>query len=245
MSLKCWKNEKSSFLKWLDFVFKRSELLDKLAAFQVKPSELQMYNSVRDIGKKEKKKHSTEPRAEDDDRTITVNSIAGSNKKRKHSESEEDAKSIGTDDMSSDSEIDEEGIKKALQNAEKEKMIAQSITKLEAAIEARNKGVESDEETPVSQVNSSRKTKYVHVERRKEIKVKSKHFHLTCSWTSIYKGNSSPLKKESRSKLPIITEEQIIMEKIHDNDIVIICGETGSGKTTQVPQFLYEAGYAA
>lgn len=25
---------------------------------------------------------------------------------------------------------------------------------------------------------------------------------------------------------------------------MIICGETGSGKTTQLPQFLYEAGYA-
>ena len=34
------------------------------------------------------------------------------------------------------------------------------------------------------------------------------------------------------------------MEQINENDIVIICGETGSGKTTQVPQFLYEAGYA-
>lgn len=34
------------------------------------------------------------------------------------------------------------------------------------------------------------------------------------------------------------------MEAIHDSDVVIVCGETGSGKTTQVPQFLYEAGYA-
>jgi HrpA-like RNA helicase len=34
------------------------------------------------------------------------------------------------------------------------------------------------------------------------------------------------------------------MESINDNPVVILCGETGSGKTTQVPQFLYEAGYA-
>ncbi|GMF07060.1 unnamed protein product [[Candida] boidinii] len=31
----------------------------------------------------------------------------------------------------------------------------------------------------------------------------------------------------------------------HFNDCVIICGETGSGKTTQVPQFLFESGYGS
>ncbi|KAG8146371.1 hypothetical protein E2320_012725 [Naja naja] len=35
------------------------------------------------------------------------------------------------------------------------------------------------------------------------------------------------------------------MEAVRENPIVIICGETGCGKTTQVPQFLYEAGYAS
>lgn len=49
---------------------------------------------------------------------------------------------------------------------------------------------------------------------------------------------------ESRSKLPIIGEEQVVMEAINENDVVIVVGETGSGKTTQVPQFLYEAGFA-
>ncbi|EFO25661.2 DEAD/DEAH box helicase [Loa loa] len=46
-----------------------------------------------------------------------------------------------------------------------------------------------------------------------------------------------------RSKLPIYAEEQSIMEAINENYATIICGETGSGKTTQLPQFLYEAGY--
>ncbi|KAI8141696.1 P-loop containing nucleoside triphosphate hydrolase protein [Fennellomyces sp. T-0311] len=50
--------------------------------------------------------------------------------------------------------------------------------------------------------------------------------------------------QESRLKLPVCSEEQVIMEAIRNNTVVIICGETGSGKTTQVPQFLYEAGWS-
>ncbi|KAK4138634.1 P-loop containing nucleoside triphosphate hydrolase protein [Trichocladium antarcticum] len=54
-----------------------------------------------------------------------------------------------------------------------------------------------------------------------------------------------PEIQESRYKLPVAGEEQKIMEAIHDNDVVVICGATGSGKTTQIPQFLFEAGYGA
>ena len=49
--------------------------------------------------------------------------------------------------------------------------------------------------------------------------------------------------QEARLKLPVVGEEQRIMEAIHGNPVVVICGATGSGKTTQVPQFLYEAGF--
>ncbi|KAF9783494.1 P-loop containing nucleoside triphosphate hydrolase protein [Thelephora terrestris] len=48
----------------------------------------------------------------------------------------------------------------------------------------------------------------------------------------------------ARLLLPIISEEQQIVETILLNPVTIIYGETGSGKTTQVPQFLYEAGFA-
>ncbi|KAK9669078.1 hypothetical protein RND81_13G107600 [Saponaria officinalis] len=50
---------------------------------------------------------------------------------------------------------------------------------------------------------------------------------------------------KSRKDLPIIMMEQEIMEAINNHKSVIICGETGCGKTTQIPQFLYEAGYGS
>ncbi|XP_013775733.2 probable ATP-dependent RNA helicase DHX37 [Limulus polyphemus] len=56
--------------------------------------------------------------------------------------------------------------------------------------------------------------------------------------------NRSPEIQAARLALPILAEEQVIMEAISENPVVILCGETGSGKTTQVPQFLYEGGYA-
>ena len=51
--------------------------------------------------------------------------------------------------------------------------------------------------------------------------------------------------QKARELLPIFAEEQPIIEAIRLNPVVIICGETGSGKTTQIPQFLYEAGFGS
>lgn len=50
--------------------------------------------------------------------------------------------------------------------------------------------------------------------------------------------------EEWRKTLPIFSEEQAIMDAVRYHDVTVICGETGSGKTTQIPQFLFEAGYA-
>lgn len=49
--------------------------------------------------------------------------------------------------------------------------------------------------------------------------------------------------QNARLGLPIVGEEQKIMEAIYNNSSIVIWGATGSGKTTQLPQFLFEAGF--
>lgn len=48
---------------------------------------------------------------------------------------------------------------------------------------------------------------------------------------------------QQRKSLPIASVEKRLVEEVRKNDILIIVGETGSGKTTQIPQFLFDAGF--
>lgn len=48
----------------------------------------------------------------------------------------------------------------------------------------------------------------------------------------------------SRYDLPVSAMEYEIIDAVRSNNCTILCSETGSGKSTQVPQFLYEAGFS-
>lgn len=50
--------------------------------------------------------------------------------------------------------------------------------------------------------------------------------------------------KEQREYLPVFAVRQALLNVIRDNNVVIVVGETGSGKTTQLTQYLYEEGYS-
>ena len=54
------------------------------------------------------------------------------------------------------------------------------------------------------------------------------------------KSKDFNLISQFRKNLPIYKYRKNIISKIEKNKVVIISGETGCGKTTQIPQYLFE-----
>jgi pre-mRNA-splicing factor ATP-dependent RNA helicase DHX16 len=48
---------------------------------------------------------------------------------------------------------------------------------------------------------------------------------------------------DQRRSLPVYSLREEFLKAIRDNQVLVIVGETGSGKTTQLPQYLHEVGY--
>ncbi|XP_023734331.1 pre-mRNA-splicing factor ATP-dependent RNA helicase DEAH1 isoform X2 [Lactuca sativa] len=46
-----------------------------------------------------------------------------------------------------------------------------------------------------------------------------------------------------RKTLPVYPYRESLLKAVEDHQVLVIVGETGSGKTTQIPQYLHEAGY--
>lgn len=44
------------------------------------------------------------------------------------------------------------------------------------------------------------------------------------------------------TNLPIHQHKVQLIQAVKESDFLVVTGETGSGKTTQLPQFLYHAG---
>ncbi|TFK20008.1 P-loop containing nucleoside triphosphate hydrolase protein [Coprinopsis marcescibilis] len=49
--------------------------------------------------------------------------------------------------------------------------------------------------------------------------------------------------EETRKSLPIYAYKEQLIEAVKQHQVLIVVAETGSGKTTQLPQYLHEAGY--
>ncbi|CRH00715.1 pre-mRNA-splicing factor ATP-dependent RNA helicase PRP16, putative [Plasmodium relictum] len=75
----------------------------------------------------------------------------------------------------------------------------------------------------------------------KKDKMYSNIFNLNSKKKNTLQDKEELIKlKES---LPIYKSKKELLDAVYDNNIIIIVGETGSGKTTQIVQYLYEEGY--
>jgi DEAD/DEAH box helicase len=61
------------------------------------------------------------------------------------------------------------------------------------------------------------------------------------SFASIEAKNSFQSLQSDRQRLPIFSFRQDIIEQVIKHNVLVLVGETGSGKTTQVVQFLWES----
>jgi pre-mRNA-splicing factor ATP-dependent RNA helicase DHX38/PRP16 len=69
----------------------------------------------------------------------------------------------------------------------------------------------------------------------------SDHMKSTSQAASEFSKNNTI--QEQRTLLPVFSVREELMEIIRENQVVVVVGETGSGKTTQMTQYLYEEGY--
>ncbi|XP_075689607.1 putative ATP-dependent RNA helicase DHX37 isoform X2 [Rhinoderma darwinii] len=205
----------------------RSDILSKLSEVQVSEKELSLLYTTSKLGTGDRLY--TSKRTFDDVNSpglVCINSISGANKKRRRKAPAGDDWEESDNVMSSDSSGEED---ESDASEKREEKVGDNILSPEKPID-----------TGVSQSIPDRST----LECTKNT---SKHKTAPpSSQPAIFiPVDRTPEMQEARLKLPILAEEQVIMEAITENPVVVLCGETGSGKTTQIPQFLYEAGYAS
>lgn len=243
----------------------RAELLEKLSKVQAKPEELDFLKSTASMQTHGFKKFNEENSSNRDLKSDSKNNLPPK-KKRKVS-----ARSFITDDNFSD--FDEESNDSTnqkniadqnhdIENNENQK---QACELFEDQEDSRNK---EEVEKKESETFNEKMAVDECVSSAKNINLKKDNFLSTEELKSDCNANKNsssdailcsservpavfvtldrkPEVQTAREALPIFCEEQSIMEAVRENPIVVIHGETGSGKTTQVPQFLYEGGYTA
>uniref|UniRef100_A0A8C0B6Z6 Activating signal cointegrator 1 complex subunit 3 n=1 Tax=Buteo japonicus TaxID=224669 RepID=A0A8C0B6Z6_9AVES len=200
-------------------LFQGSEWLNKLNEVQASEAEMKLLYTTSKLGIGERM-YQTKRMIQEPGTAVPekIRSISGANKRRHSSDSESEP-----EEEPSSSEEEKEEHKQEI-----EKSSASDLNTAEKPEEGMKAGATNQKpaspHVPVCQAASNKPS---------------------CKPAVFIPVDRSPEIQEARLKLPILAEEQVIMEAISENPIVIICGETGSGKTTQVPQFLYEAGYAS
>ncbi|GJQ81320.1 putative ATP-dependent helicase [Trypoxylus dichotomus] len=227
-----------------------ADLFKKLAEVQATPEEIRQLTSITKVQTRGLKKIFSEENTLINEncreaKGIVLNSIKGARRQlisEEKIERNSDPNIVGfesSDYSSTDSEDDETN--------EKEEENAESIEAISLKNETNNTDIQGIKEVTPGADGEINVDVTVGRDKAKQNKEQKNHLEVkpVIRKPAVFvEVNRSDEIQKARLKLPILAEEQQIMEVINDNSVIIVAGETGSGKTTQVPQFLYEAGYA-
>lgn len=245
---------------------RRESLLKELEKHAVSQEELEMMSSATRLGQLNRKRKATETITELSKQTVQDNIISSIFKGRKRAkkirllekviqpspkqsevtverhESESDEQESDSDDENVD-DSDDEDDNEGNEDCNDETNVIDDKETTDIGKDGSDYDEESDKVVKNEDNSCIEKTKESN--NNKNTTLPSSSQSVTPRIPAVFvQVNRDPEIQAARLQLPILGEEQSVMEAIKENDVVIICGETGSGKTTQVPQFLYEAGYA-
>ncbi|XP_043571745.1 probable ATP-dependent RNA helicase DHX37 [Chiloscyllium plagiosum] len=212
----------------------RKEILNKLAECQVSESEMKLFYTTSKMGIG-KRMYQPKLSGKEANSQCRISSVSGANKKR-HRRSSEIVDPVPESETSPSSDSSDE--EEQMNDAEK--------MKNDSTQSSEERDVNADEQIQNSlsstETTAEKPPASVLINKKTSLNVTQQPFSEPAIFIPV---DRTPKIQEARLQLPILAEEQVVMEAIKHNPVVVVCGETGSGKTTQVPQFLYEAGYAS
>lgn len=247
----------------------REELLEKLQKVQATPEETDHLTStsvMQTSGLKRFRENVTELEKIEISEKTKISNVKGSRRKQLWQPKKKvklNPNIVNFEDESSSSESEEENQESKsteLQESELNNII-NNIKDTENNIDniLENNELNKEDELNKATIDSSTSDKFNCVENVSQTSSTNKESSSSSSKNSQDIGKKKEIKpvepavfipvnrlphiQAARESLPIFFEEQAIMEAFRENSVMIIHGETGSGKTTQVPQFLYEAGF--
>ncbi|ROT85322.1 putative ATP-dependent RNA helicase kurz [Penaeus vannamei] len=237
---------------------KQSELIEALEKVQASPKELALLTQLQSTQTLGRKKYLSEDFTlitkqeveEEGGRVVSV--IKGRKRKKAMEDNGEKEKKHRdpTVDMSSSEESDEDEENEEREEEEENAEDNQGTENGDASIEEKDEEVEEEENVEEGKKEDEATDKDTGedpkaIEEGEKPKEGKKAQIVPAKPAVFVMLNRSAEVQANRLKLPILSEEQTIMEAINENPVTVIVGATGSGKTTQVPQFLYEAGYTS
>lgn len=230
----------------------RSSLLEALSQVQATPEELEKLTSIATIQTKGLKRYFLEQQNEGEQKNkrdqailsgeVKLNSISGSKRKQpvndRHTKSD-DPNVVGFE--SSGSSVSESESEEEPENKKQKMDVTQDTIKTNEELPQHTKSDKREEQV----ISAEKQESKCQIQVANEVKqAKKEKPPVECKPAVFVEVSRTKEIQAARLKLPILAEEQQIMEVINENNVVVLAGETGSGKTTQVPQFLFEAGYA-